>query len=281
MTGTHSFVYISNMSYYQPTRDLHVHGPRVRILFAQFRSVGRWQFDDLRAPYWRLYHLAQPGAWVDAGAGHLPLDPARLYLLPAQTPFSSGADREVNQFFVHFTIDPSPAPALGSSPALSVSMTSGLQDLLTEAKNEQRPEAQALLLDALVRTVLARSGLTLSNRGFSTRMEKAQQLLRDHLSDGICNADLATALHLSENGFVRWFRCEAGVSPQAWLARERVHEAGFWLHHTDAPLDRIADLHGFCDRYHFSRVFKKYQGISPAAFRRNREPGPHPLTVRA
>ena len=64
MTGTHSFVYISNMSYYQPTRDLHVHGPRVRILFAQFRSVGRWRFDDLRAPYWRLYHLAQPGAWV-------------------------------------------------------------------------------------------------------------------------------------------------------------------------------------------------------------------------
>jgi AraC-like DNA-binding protein len=281
MTGIRSFVYIPNMTAYQPTRELHVHGPRVRILFAQFRSVGRWQFDDLRAPYWRLYHLAQPGAWVDAGAGLLPLDPACLYLLPAQTPFSSGADREVDQFFVHFTVDPHPRLSSAAPPALSVVMNPGIQDLLNDARDETRPEAQALLLSALVRAVLARSGLTLSNRGLSTRMEKAQQLLRDHLSDGIRNADLASALHLSENGFVRWFRNEAGVSPQAWLARERVHEAGFWLHHTDAPLDRIADLHGFCDRYHFSRVFKKHQGISPAAFRRNREPGPHPLTVRA
>jgi AraC-like DNA-binding protein len=233
----------------------------------------------LRAPYWRFYLQQDEGAWVENSKGKTYLDAQHAYLVPANTSFGTGADQEVTQLFVHFVIEPATHIPMNPPPILAVPVSEGLSYLHSRADREKQPETQTLFLKCLVEATLAESGISLRNREMTTRMERTQRLLRQHLRSGIRNADLAEEIHLSENGFVRWFTSEEGISPQAWLARERIHEASFWLHHTDAPLDHIAELHGFCDRYHFSRVFKKHQGISPAAFRKNREPSSPPLTV--
>jgi AraC-like DNA-binding protein len=269
------------MSHYTPPQDLHVRAPQIRILYAQSRNIGHWSFEDLRAPYWRLYSVSDEGAWVRPSLRRIPLLPGNVYLLPPQTSFATGTDQAVDQFFIHFSLEPPPSPVSLQNIPIRTVLTPALRDLQQAALQETSPESQALLLEAFVRWILSLSGLSLRGRRLTTRMEHAQQILRDHLRTGIPNAGVARQLHLSENGFVRWFSQEAGISPQAWLNQERVHEAGFWLHHTDASIERIAELLGFCDRYHFSRVFKRIQGISPVAFRRNREPGPHPLTVQA
>lgn len=269
------------MTVYTPTEELAVHGPRIRLLFAQRRNVGHWRFQDLKAPYWRLYVQESGGAWVETRTGLSNLDSDHVYLIPAHTSFATGSSEEVTQLFVHFVVEPAHHAPLNPPPLSSVPLSPGLRYLLRQTVDDPRPEAQTLYLKSLVSATLAESGIPLRNREMSTRMEKAQHLLRQHLKTGIRNADLARELHLSENGFVRWFTSEEGISPQAWLTRERIHEASFWLHHTDAPLEQIAELHGFCDRYHFSRVFKKLQGASPAAFRKNREPESPPLTVQS
>jgi transcriptional regulator GlxA family with amidase domain len=110
-------------------------------------------------------------------------------------------------------------------------------------------------------------------------LEQAQTLLRQHLQSGISNPEIAEALGMTPNAFIRWFKQSTGIPPQNWLNRERVHEASYWLHHNDASIEHIAETVGFCDRYHFSRVFKQLQGISPATFRRNRERPDAPLRV--
>jgi len=264
-----------------PPREFHVPGPRIRVLFAQLRDVGHWRFDNLQAPYWRLYAVREEGAWVRDRAGRMALRPDQVLVIPAHTAFSTGSERPVEQFFAHFVLEPAGSgPPEGGRPC-AVPLDDTLQHLLIRTLTAGDAQTQSLTLSALIYATLARSGLPLIRRDLSTRMEWAQRKMRQSLREGITNADLAGGLHMSTNGFVRWFTHEAGISPQAWLNRERVHEASFWLHHTDTPIEEIAELHGFCDRYHFSRVFKKNQGISPAAFRRNREPEAANLTVKA
>ena len=267
------------MSTYTPIKELSVHGPRVRLLFAQRRNVGHWRFQDLRAPYWRLYSMEKEGAWVETEQGRQALEADQVYLIPSDTPFGTGSEEENGQLFIHFVLEPQLVQSSNLPSLTGVKLDPVLRALRDRVLQEEVPALQSMWMQSLVEATLAVSGLPLHEREVSTRMDKAQHILRQHLRSGIRNAELAKELQLSENGFVRWFTNEEGVSPQAWLNRERVHEASFWLHHTDAPLDHIAELHGFCDRYHFSRVFKKIQGISPAAFRKNREPETAPLTV--
>jgi AraC-like DNA-binding protein len=252
-------------------REYNVHGPRIRLLYAEQKDLGRWRFDDLCAPYFRLYQQSSAGGWVDFGEGPVALEPDSLYLIPPQTSFRSGAGNDLRQFYVHFTLDPEEGIPSGGPLPLRIPLDTHLENSLHLLWSEEQPVAQALLLEAFVRTVLARAGFRSTNEILSTRMETAQELLRRHLGSGISNAELAAALHMSEKAFVRWFRSEAGIPPQAWLTRERVLEAAVSLHHTDISIERIAEQYGFCDRHYFSRVFKKHQGVAPGTFRRNRE----------
>ena len=264
-------MYDSTMHAEYPLEEFHIHSPHIRILFAQKRPTGNWRFDDLRAPYWRLYHHSGPGAWIQPEQSKIYLHPDFLYLIPPNTSFSSGNDQELLQFFVHFVIEPQVSTRRLDRQLFEIPLSPGLAENLAQISSTDNPSRQSLLLLALVQQCLGRSELNLRDRSLSTRLDEAQTLMRQHLQSGISNPEIAEALGMTPNAFIRWFKQTAGLPPQSWLNRERVHEASYWLHHNDAPIDRIAETVGFCDRYHFSRVFKQIQGQSPATFRKNRE----------
>ena len=68
----------------------------------------------------------------------------------------------------------------------------------------------------------------------------------------------------------RLFREVTGRTPAAHLRLMRVREACLLLHHTELSVDDIAERTGFCDRFHFSRVFRTERGVGPASFRKQR-----------
>jgi transcriptional regulator GlxA family with amidase domain len=58
------------------------------------------------------------------------------------------------------------------------------------------------------------------------------------------------------------------IAPPEWVATEvRIHEATRLLLDTSAPLKRIADACGFANANHFCQVFRRFQHLSPAAYR--------------
>ena len=103
-------------------------------------------------------------------------------------------------------------------------------------------------------------------RAADARIDEAVRMLRRDA--GADNAMLARAAGMNVNAFIRKFRQATGHSPHNYRLRLRVEQACAWLREGGMSIEAIAEATGFCDRYHFSRVFKRVLEMTPAEFRR-------------
>lgn len=78
---------------------------------------------------------------------------------------------------------------------------------------------------------------------------------------------LAAQAGMSDRTFQRRFRNEVGISPMAWLQRERLFHAQALLETSAASLAEIARVSGFESPDTFRIAFKRALNTSPAAYR--------------
>jgi AraC-like DNA-binding protein len=102
----------------------------------------------------------------------------------------------------------------------------------------------------------------------SWQVRRALGLLEAHLDGNISPVQLAQECGLSPSHFARAFRISTGLAPHQWLLHHRVEKAKAALRDSEASLSVIALACGFADQSHFTRVFSRCAGISPAAWRR-------------
>ncbi len=102
--------------------------------------------------------------------------------------------------------------------------------------------------------------------------DRAEALLRSRLDGHIELAELARECGLSPSYFARAFRQSFGASPHRWLTERRLERAMRLLAETPMPVAEIAVACGFADQSHFTRVFTRHAGTSPAAWRRTMRP---------
>jgi len=89
-----------------------------------------------------------------------------------------------------------------------------------------------------------------------------------HLAEPISVADMAARAHLSPSHFTAVFRQRFGMSPHQYLVHLRIQRAQELLHTTDHSLAQIAELCGFADVHHFTKVFRRATHIAPGAYRK-------------
>ena len=83
--------------------------------------------------------------------------------------------------------------------------------------------------------------------------------------------DIATNNHISVGRMMALFSELVGMPPLAYLNRFRISAACEMLKKTRAPIGDIANAVGVEDRLYFSRLFKKYKGVSPREYRASEE----------
>lgn len=115
---------------------------------------------------------------------------------------------------------------------------------------------------SLLRRVRLRSRLSPVQVMRAKEMMMSVEFERLHLDE------VARALDMSRNSFFRSFRETTGTSPYQWLLSERLEQTRLLLRLTDLPLVDIALSCGFSDQSHFTRMFKRAQGISPGRWRK-------------
>ncbi|MGN0321915.1 MAG: helix-turn-helix domain-containing protein [Oliverpabstia sp.] len=91
--------------------------------------------------------------------------------------------------------------------------------------------------------------------------------VRRHLSEPITADDIAHELFISRPHLSKRFKEESGETLTDFILKEKTEEAKRLLRYTDKTATMIGFYLGFSSQSHFSRVFKKYTGMTPAEYR--------------
>jgi len=99
------------------------------------------------------------------------------------------------------------------------------------------------------------------------RLRRVEQHIADHFDRCLSLSELANVAGLSRMHFAAQFRAATGYRPREYLLNHRIEHAKTLLTTTGRPLAEIALAVGFSTQAHFSTVFKRISGQSPARWR--------------
>ena len=90
--------------------------------------------------------------------------------------------------------------------------------------------------------------------------------IEEHFAEEIQLNELALVAHVSSSYLSTKFKKEKGISFSEYLVRFRVNKAAEYMEHHKAPMGEIAAMVGYQDYAQFSKMFKKYKGMTPTAY---------------
>jgi len=94
--------------------------------------------------------------------------------------------------------------------------------------------------------------------------------VRHHLSETITVEDMAAEFYMSRPYLSARFKQETGKTLTDYILNEKTEEAKRLLRYSDKTAAAIGAYLGFSSTAHFSRVFKKYAGLTPREYREKR-----------
>lgn len=148
---------------------------------------------------------------------------------------------------------------------------------LVKEYGEEQPEFQlmvkALIIEMLV-LILRSLEKTQDNTvtlALSKNAKRKQYLvnhaiyyLENHHTQEITLEQLADTLYVSSTYLSKVFKESTGMSPINYLIQVRLKHAKELLANEQLTIREISQAVGYQDAYHFSKLFKKYYGLSPS-----------------
>ena len=245
--------------------DAIVVAPDLRVIHVQWEQLKTWSFKDLRAYHWRIYWNSAPGARIVINSKEIELTPDHFLVIPPDTTYDAHPAEEPRQLYIHFLTK----QVWTKGGAYQISTTPEEIGILQELnKMSQIPSGWAVL--GIIGSCLSK----LPAEGWkkpdkeSLRIRTAQETISNHLKDPVRVSILAKEAGMNVNAFIRLFQDVTGTTPARYAREKRLESACLQLHLTNRSIDEVAESCGFCDRYHFTRIFTKFRAVSPAAFRR-------------
>jgi AraC family transcriptional regulator len=99
------------------------------------------------------------------------------------------------------------------------------------------------------------------------RMKRVEHYLTINIDRRISLDDMAAAAGLSKMHFAAQFRAATGFRPREYLLFKRIEQAKTVMTATEMSLVEVAFSVGFSAQAHFSTVFKRFTGKSPAQWK--------------
>ncbi|WP_302418554.1 helix-turn-helix transcriptional regulator, partial [Blautia marasmi] len=89
-----------------------------------------------------------------------------------------------------------------------------------------------------------------------------------HIYEPLSTSIVASRLGYSKEHLCRQFKSETGLTVQHYILGQKTEEAKDMLRHTNYSLSEIAVNLSFQSQSYFQKVFVKYTGVTPGAYRR-------------
>ena len=272
---------------------------RIEIHCSRYWMLSEWECEDLSLPFWRIYHSRLGGSFVNFGGREIELTNDILLLIPPYTAFSSRISTKnilnerikgiritteeqieiyknaglVDQFFVHFNLG---FQYDRVKPEVYICKLSDIEKkMINEIENNRlrNPNiinyCESIHLNILILYTLQLQLPQMWNKAVpDKRIAKVISYIDNNIGSELQNDSLSNIASMAPNSFARLFKNTMQITIQQYIQQKRIEKAILLFHHSSRAIDEIAGECGFCDRHHFSNVFRKHTGYSPASYRK-------------
>ncbi|NJM36255.1 MAG: helix-turn-helix transcriptional regulator [Rhodomicrobium sp.] len=115
------------------------------------------------------------------------------------------------------------------------------------------------------------AGSSAGNALLGWRLRRVKEFIAANLHDHELRLeDVARCVGLSTGFFHRAFNDTTGLTPLAYIQRQRIERAMQLLNNRDLSITNIAIGVGFLSPSHFARLFRKQTGLTPSEYRSGR-----------
>lgn len=104
-----------------------------------------------------------------------------------------------------------------------------------------------------------------------TRIKQMLAYIHSFYQTNITIYQIAKHTNISEREVLRCFQKVLHDSPISYLSQYRITQATALLQEPDKTITQISTLCGFDTPSYFTKVFKKQMGVTPSAYRKNKE----------
>ena len=109
-----------------------------------------------------------------------------------------------------------------------------------------------------------------SDRILSDTIQGAVHYIREHLGTNMSIGEIALAVHLNPQYFMRLFKKETGKSVLEYITDCRLSSARQMLEETNLPITEVALAAGYDNFSYFSKLFRRNEGMSPSEYRKGK-----------
>ncbi|MFJ8077444.1 AraC family ligand binding domain-containing protein [Streptomyces sp. NPDC096176] len=212
--------------------------------------------------------------------------PGTVVMINPEVPHSARAG--VPEGWVYSTLYPSSQLVAGiAEETTTLRGTAGFAETIVEDPDTARlvhevhraaEEGNALAADSVLRLTVARllhrHGRSLPARtplaAGSRTAAAAKQLLEERMEQPPSLEELAQEVGVSPFALLRAFKAAYGLPPHTWLTDARVRRARHLLDAGTSPAEAAVAV-GFTDQPHLNRHFTRIVGVTPGAYRKERE----------
>lgn len=271
----------------------------VKLFCCRYWILDEWECNDLKVPFWRMYHNSISGSTIKYKERTIHLDQEIILIIPPNTSFSSQLKQKyhsgdesikgrsfgtsdnletlkstgkVDHLFIHFSLG-YPLDFVNND-IYEIKFDQSNHKLLKEIKEACTTNTITGFRECLLtKQLLLDCLLTLPNNIWESgnidfRILKSIKFVESNFKTKITNEQLADEASMATNSFARLFKMSIGITTQQYILKLKVQAACNFMHHTNKSLDQIAFECGFSDRHHFSKIFKKVLKVNPSDYKR-------------
>eukprot|EP01133_Synstelium_polycarpum_P013544 gene13544-15949_t len=271
----------------------------VKLFCCRYWILEEWECNDLKVPFWRIYHNSISGSTITYKDKTIQLNEDMLLIIPPNTSFSSQLKQsnstgdesikgrkfgrndhletlksrgKVDHLFIHFSLG-YPLDFVNNG-IHEVKFNANNSLLLAQIKEACIADRITSFQECLrTKQLIADCLLQLPNDIWESgnidhRILKSIKFIELHFKKKITNEQLADAANMATNSFARLFKMSTGIPTQQYILKLRIQASCNLMHHSNKSLDEISFECGFSDRHHFSKIFKKILKVNPSDYKR-------------
>lgn len=253
--------------------DFTANSPSIRLISYSYLLLKDWSYAVPLRGHWRMWWAESEGSGIELQDQFYPIGSNFIQVVPPNTAINHVLNKPVKSLSFHFSLG-QPYDAF-KGKILQYLLTADSKKRIMNIINTLNKDAgntslkYSFELYSLIMQIIS----TINDNEWPEEsqnqyIQQALLLMEKFLGEPLENNSIAKELGISENAFIKLFKKVMNISPQKYLQYRRLEAASIELAHNNDSIKTIASRFAFCDRYYFSRQFKKRYKISPAAYRK-------------